>query len=38
MSDARKVLEEAIERWNVGDRDGWAALYTDGLMPAATSS
>ena len=29
MSDAKKVLEEAIERWNATDREGWAALYTD---------
>ena len=29
MSDAKKVLEQAIERWNATDRDGWAALYTD---------
>src|SRR6476619_630636 len=29
MSEAKKVLEEAIERWNATDREGWAALYTD---------
>jgi steroid delta-isomerase-like uncharacterized protein len=29
MSEAKRVLEEAIERWNATDRDGWAALYTE---------
>ena len=29
MSEPKKVLEEAIERWNATDREGWAALYTD---------
>jgi hypothetical protein len=29
VSEAKKVLEQAIERWNATDRDGWAALYTD---------
>ena len=29
MSEPKKVLELAIERWNAADRDGWAALYTD---------
>ena len=28
MSDARNVLEQAIELWNANDREGWAALYT----------
>lgn len=32
MSDAKKVLELAIERWNDNDRDGWAALYTDDVV------
>jgi steroid delta-isomerase-like uncharacterized protein len=32
MSEAKKVLEEAIERWNVTDRDGWAALYTEDVV------
>ena len=27
MSEAKAVLEQAIDRWNAGDRDGWAALY-----------
>lgn len=29
VSEPKKVLELAIERWNAADRDGWAALYTD---------
>jgi steroid delta-isomerase-like uncharacterized protein len=29
MQDAKQVLEHAIELWNVGDREGWAALYTE---------
>ena len=32
MSQAKKVLEQAIERWNSADRDGWAALYTDDVV------
>ena len=32
MSQAKKVLEQAIERWNAADRDGWAALYTDDVV------
>jgi steroid delta-isomerase-like uncharacterized protein len=32
MSDAKKVLDEAIERWNANDREGWAALYTDDVV------
>ena len=32
MSEAKKVLEQAIERWNATDRDGWAALYTDDVV------
>jgi steroid delta-isomerase-like uncharacterized protein len=32
VSEAKKVLEQAIERWNAGDRDGWAALYTDDVI------
>ena len=31
MSDAKHVLEQAIETWNAGDRDGWAALYDDNV-------
>src|SRR5262245_41603279 len=27
MNDAKRVLEQAIELWNTGDREGWAALY-----------
>ena len=32
MSDPKHVLEQAIERWNSNDRDGWAALYTDDVV------
>ena len=32
MSEAKKVLEQAVERWNATDRDGWAALYTDDVV------
>lgn len=32
MSEAKQILEQAIERWNAGDRDGWAALYTDDVV------
>ncbi len=32
MSEAKQVLEQAIERWNAADRDGWAALYTDDVV------
>ena len=32
MSEAKKVLEQAIQRWNATDRDGWAALYTEDVV------
>ena len=32
MSEPKHVLEQAIERWNSNDRDGWAALYTDDVV------
>ncbi len=32
MSEAKHVLEQAIERWNSNDRDGWAALYTEDVV------
>ena len=32
MSEAKKVLERAIECWNTSDRDGWSALYTDDVV------
>jgi hypothetical protein len=35
VSEAKKVLEQAIERWNAADRDGWAALYTDDVVHEA---
>ncbi len=35
MGEAKRVLEEAIQRWNAIDRDGWAALYTDDVVYVA---
>jgi ketosteroid isomerase-like protein len=35
MSDAKRVLEQAIELWNAGDREGWAALYDENVEWAA---
>jgi hypothetical protein len=32
VSEAKKTLEQAIECWNTGDREGWAALYTDDVV------
>jgi steroid delta-isomerase-like uncharacterized protein len=32
MSEAREVLEQAIECWNAGDRDGWAKLYAEDVV------
>jgi steroid delta-isomerase-like uncharacterized protein len=32
MSEARGILEEAIEHWNAGDRDAWAALYAEDVL------
>jgi steroid delta-isomerase-like uncharacterized protein len=32
MSDAKAVLEQAIESWNAGDRDTWATLYADDVV------
>jgi steroid delta-isomerase-like uncharacterized protein len=32
MSEARGVLEQAIEFWNAGDRDGWATLYAEDVV------
>jgi steroid delta-isomerase-like uncharacterized protein len=29
MSEAKRILEDAIELWNVGDREAWATLYTE---------
>ena len=31
MSDAKHVLEQAIETWNAGDREAWAALYDESV-------
>ena len=32
MSEARGVLEQAIEHWNAGNRDAWATLYADDVV------
>jgi ketosteroid isomerase-like protein len=32
VSEAKKTLEQAIDRWNAADREGWAALYTDDVV------
>ena len=32
MSEPREVLEQAIEHWNAGDREAWAALYADDVV------
>src|SRR5947208_11371333 len=32
MHDAKGVLEQAIEYWNAGDRDAWAALYAEDVV------
>jgi ketosteroid isomerase-like protein len=31
MSDAKRVLEQAIELWSAADREGWATLYTENV-------
>ena len=32
MSEAKQVLEQAIERWNDNDRDRWAELYHEDVV------
>jgi steroid delta-isomerase-like uncharacterized protein len=32
VSDGKQVLQQAIDRWNAFDREGWAALYTDDVV------
>jgi steroid delta-isomerase-like uncharacterized protein len=32
VSEAKKVLEQAVECWNARDRGGWAALYTKDVV------
>lgn len=32
MSQPREVLEQAIDRWNAGDREGWAQMYADDVV------
>jgi steroid delta-isomerase-like uncharacterized protein len=31
-TEPKKILEQAIDRWNETDREGWAALYTDDVV------
>lgn len=32
MSDEKRVLEQAIDHWNAGDRDAWATLYAEDVV------
>ena len=32
MSEAKHVLEQAIEYWNAGDRVAWSSLYADDVV------
>ena len=32
MRDAKRVLEDAIEYWNAGNRDAWATLYAEDVV------
>jgi len=32
MGEARRVLEQAIDHWNAGDREAWAALYAPNVV------
>jgi steroid delta-isomerase-like uncharacterized protein len=32
MSDAKRVLEQAIDYWNDGDGDAWETLYADDVL------
>jgi steroid delta-isomerase-like uncharacterized protein len=32
MSNEKRVLEEAIDHWNAGDRDAWATLYAQDVV------
>ena len=32
MTEARHVLEQAIEYWNAGDRDAWATRYAEDVV------
>ena len=32
MSEAKEVLEQAIEHWNARDRDAWATLYAEDVV------
>jgi steroid delta-isomerase-like uncharacterized protein len=32
MSEPKRVLEQAINYWNAGDRDAWATLYAEDVV------
>ena len=32
MSESKRILEQAIEYWNAGDRDAWATLYAEDVV------
>ncbi|HEY3576416.1 MAG TPA: ester cyclase [Gaiellaceae bacterium] len=32
MSEAKRVLEQAIEYWNAGDREAWTTLYAEDVV------
>ena len=32
MSNEKRVLEQAIDHWNAGDRDAWATLYAEDVV------
>ena len=32
MGEAKRVLEQAIEYWNAGDREAWATLYAEDVV------
>ena len=32
MGEAKRVLEQAIEHWNAGDREAWATLYAEDVV------
>jgi hypothetical protein len=38
MGEAKRVLEQAIEHWNAGDREAWARLYADDVVYEAEAS
>ena len=32
MGETKRVLEQAIEYWNAGDREAWATLYAEEVV------